>query len=619
MLFNRVLRDDEYFTDVTLATEGHSVKAHRVILSACSNYFHAILKTMSPCQHPVLVLQDVRSSDLNSLMDFIYFGQASVVQDSLQRFLRVAEKLKIKGLCETVAPPPPPPPPPPPSALPSHHHSAITTNAVPLPNSHVAAVVQHKSPVVQSGPGGSGVISAVPPPPPPPHAPPPTAAGAPSSSTTNFEGLLPRSPYIPEPSVVPLQTQQNLPLTSSASPNGMVNNRGVISAVVSAPPAAHQSPRQVVTATPRNMPMPGGAVSATSGVVTTVVGGQQLYYATPKRPKYSPAMSPQSILRNQLQLKEGEPVEVKAEPMAILSAAAATGPAAAPQTIAVNAAGGGGGGGGQPEDVPSSGVNVTEFITSHENDLTLQSLTTHGISPQFMFSPAETTGGDNAAAAAANAATNNGGGGGGGGGPAAPTATLVTIDDKSPIVSTANSHHLHHLSHAHVGHHHPLDEPQDLTPAPPTSPPPAAAPPGPPPAPPHTPGASNPAVGSPTPPKKDRNSRKTCPHCNKDFHEMSLKRHIKDVHFRSENTYVICPQCCKQYASQNSLYSHLNRVHGVKKELLNSSDMQLQASSAASTPTTSTASTAAAAGADNHHDGIMDLAPQHHHHSDNSN
>ena len=47
---------------------------------------------------------------------------------------------------------------------------------------------------------------------------------------------------------------------------------------------------------------------------------------------------------------------------------------------------------------------------------------------------------------------------------------------------------------------------------------------------------------------------------------MSLKRHIKDVHFKNQNTYVICPQCCKQYASQNSLYSHLNRVHGVKKE-----------------------------------------------------
>merc|ERR1719458_1247058 len=77
-----------------------------------------------------------------------------------------------------------------------------------------------------------------------------------------------------------------------------------------------------------------------------------------------------------------------------------------------------------------------------------------------------------------------------------------------------------------------------------------------------------------TPDKKERNSRKQCPYCHKDFHEMSLKRHIKDVHFRNQNTYVICPQCCKQYASQNSLYSHLNRVHGVKKDMLQ--DMQLQ-------------------------------------------
>merc|ERR550539_2379498 len=74
-----------------------------------------------------------------------------------------------------------------------------------------------------------------------------------------------------------------------------------------------------------------------------------------------------------------------------------------------------------------------------------------------------------------------------------------------------------------------------------------------------------------TPGKKERNSRKQCPYCNKDFHEMSLKRHIKDVHFKNQNTYVICPQCCKQYASQNSLYSHLNRVHGVKKD-----EIQLQ-------------------------------------------
>jgi uncharacterized C2H2 Zn-finger protein len=171
--------------------------------------------------------------------------------------------------------------------------------------------------------------------------------------------------------------------------------------------------------------------------------------------------------------------------------------------------------------------------------------------------------------------------------------------------------------------------------------------------------SSSSLVNSPTPPpsganssklQKDRNSRKTCGYCHKDFHEMSLKRHIKDVHFRSQNTYVICPQCCKQYASQNSLYSHLNRVHGVKKEML--ADMQLQmvtvgggensgggggssnASNASSTAgvgqqqqqqeqeqpqqqqlQSSVTPTPGGSRSNNHHEEIMDLA----HHSDSSN
>jgi len=38
------LRDDEAFVDVTLACEGRSIKAHRVVLSACSPYFRELLK-----------------------------------------------------------------------------------------------------------------------------------------------------------------------------------------------------------------------------------------------------------------------------------------------------------------------------------------------------------------------------------------------------------------------------------------------------------------------------------------------------------------------------------------------------------------------------------------------
>ena len=95
---------------------------------------------------------------------------------------------------------------------------------------------------------------------------------------------------------------------------------------------------------------------------------------------------------------------------------------------------------------------------------------------------------------------------------------------------------------------------------------------------------------------------------------MSLKRHIKDVHFRSQNTYVICPQCCKQYASQNSLYSHLNRVHNVKKDVM--ADIQIPMANNQGGGQGGHSSNANPQHNDNnHHDGIVNLT----HHSDSSN
>jgi hypothetical protein len=38
------LKLDEDFVDVTLSCEGKSIKAHRVILSACSDYFRDIFR-----------------------------------------------------------------------------------------------------------------------------------------------------------------------------------------------------------------------------------------------------------------------------------------------------------------------------------------------------------------------------------------------------------------------------------------------------------------------------------------------------------------------------------------------------------------------------------------------
>ncbi|XP_072379398.1 uncharacterized protein ttk isoform X1 [Diabrotica undecimpunctata] len=97
-VFDQLLHD-ESFVDVTLAVEGQLLKAHKMVLSACSPYFQALFMN-HPDKHPIVILKDVPYNDMKCLLDFMYRGEVSVDQDRLTAFLRVAESLKIKGLTE---------------------------------------------------------------------------------------------------------------------------------------------------------------------------------------------------------------------------------------------------------------------------------------------------------------------------------------------------------------------------------------------------------------------------------------------------------------------------------------------------------------------------------------
>lgn len=92
------LRLDLDFLDVTIYCKGKQLKAHKVILSACSNTFRTILKETGQTSHPVIVLHDVESRDVSALLDFMYNGQVDIQQDDLDRFLIIADRLQIKGL-----------------------------------------------------------------------------------------------------------------------------------------------------------------------------------------------------------------------------------------------------------------------------------------------------------------------------------------------------------------------------------------------------------------------------------------------------------------------------------------------------------------------------------------
>eukprot|EP00096_Caligus_rogercresseyi_P007694 TRINITY_DN256_c0_g1_i3.p1 TRINITY_DN256_c0_g1~~TRINITY_DN256_c0_g1_i3.p1 ORF type:complete len:421 (-),score=171.85 TRINITY_DN256_c0_g1_i3:267-1529(-) len=93
------LRQEEDFFDVTLACGSQQIKAHKVILSACSPFFRSIIKSI-PHAHPLLYLRGIQFAHLESLLCFMYNGEVNVTQEDLNNFLAVAEELKIKGLTQ---------------------------------------------------------------------------------------------------------------------------------------------------------------------------------------------------------------------------------------------------------------------------------------------------------------------------------------------------------------------------------------------------------------------------------------------------------------------------------------------------------------------------------------
>lgn len=73
------LLSKESFVDVSIACDGTILKAHKVILSACSSFFEEIFNT-TPCRHPVIVMKDVDLCDLKAVIQFMYKGEVNVTE-----------------------------------------------------------------------------------------------------------------------------------------------------------------------------------------------------------------------------------------------------------------------------------------------------------------------------------------------------------------------------------------------------------------------------------------------------------------------------------------------------------------------------------------------------------
>ena len=85
--------------------EDSAVRAHKVVLSACSPYFQKIFVD-NPGKHPIVVLKDVRCWEMQCILDFMYKGETSVPEPQLTSLIKAAESLKVRGLTSSDQLPP---------------------------------------------------------------------------------------------------------------------------------------------------------------------------------------------------------------------------------------------------------------------------------------------------------------------------------------------------------------------------------------------------------------------------------------------------------------------------------------------------------------------------------
>ena len=94
------LRKEQDFLDITLLSDdGEAVSAHKVVLSASSEFFKGVLRKADHSK-PMIYLNGVEYKVLKHILDYIYEGEVQLYQEDLDSFLDVAEKLKINGLIE---------------------------------------------------------------------------------------------------------------------------------------------------------------------------------------------------------------------------------------------------------------------------------------------------------------------------------------------------------------------------------------------------------------------------------------------------------------------------------------------------------------------------------------
>jgi|ERR1712126_643708 len=88
------------YSDVTLASGDEFFEVHKLVLSASSPVFEKLMDRLGT-QVSLVYLQGVNPKSVQSMINFIYFGEVSLYQEELESFLQVGEDFQIRGLTKT--------------------------------------------------------------------------------------------------------------------------------------------------------------------------------------------------------------------------------------------------------------------------------------------------------------------------------------------------------------------------------------------------------------------------------------------------------------------------------------------------------------------------------------
>ena len=92
----------DQLTDVTLVCDDKKqLKAHKVVLSACSSVFKSIINDL-PETSSVIYLRGIQHQEMESILEFMYLGVATFYQERMNEFLNAAKNLEVKEISKDV-------------------------------------------------------------------------------------------------------------------------------------------------------------------------------------------------------------------------------------------------------------------------------------------------------------------------------------------------------------------------------------------------------------------------------------------------------------------------------------------------------------------------------------